>query len=143
MKRLWRDYGLSITLFLLMVFALVIQGVMNYHEYGSEQIAHGEVFEWSGYLVFFLGRWAENAQSEWLQLLTFVVLTAHLYHKGSHESKDNDEEVDAKLCLLLTEVEVLRGEIRDHERSQQRHRDFVNSLLFPRHVPEPQSGNGD
>jgi hypothetical protein len=36
---------------------------------------------------------AENWQSEFLQLLTFVVLTTFLIHRNSHESRDSDDEM--------------------------------------------------
>ena len=48
-----------------------------------------------------------------MQLLTFVVLTAYLYHRGSHESKDADEAVDAKLDALTEKVDRL---LADRER---------------------------
>lgn len=37
----------------------------------------------------------ENWQSEFLQLLAFVVLTSVLIHRGSRESKDADEKLHA------------------------------------------------
>ena len=39
----------------------------------------------------------ENWQSEFLQLFSFVVLAALYIHKGSAESKDGDENVEASL----------------------------------------------
>ena len=116
MRRLWRDYNLSIVLFGLMLVALIIQAFANYYEYSSEQLAHGELFAWSGYWIYFGGRWAENAQSEWLQLLTFVVLTAFLVHKGSHESKDSDERLERKIDQLQDDLDLLRRALgRDKE----------------------------
>lgn len=35
----------------------------------------------------------ENWQSEFLQLLTFVVLTTFLIHRHSHESRDSQDEM--------------------------------------------------
>ena len=48
----------------------------------------------------------ENWQSEFLQLLTFVVLTSFLVHKGSHESKDGDEEIRATLERIERKLEA-------------------------------------
>jgi len=53
----------------------------------------------------------ENWQSEFLQLLTFVVLTAVLIHRGSHESKDGDDEMRATLARVEHQVTELRGAI--------------------------------
>jgi hypothetical protein len=43
----------------------------------------------------------ENWQSEFLQLLTFMVLTSVLIFKGSPESKDSDDELEAKVDEIL------------------------------------------
>jgi hypothetical protein len=40
----------------------------------------------------------ENWQSEFLQLFAFVALTTFLIHKGSPESKDSDEQMQASLA---------------------------------------------
>ena len=55
----------------------------------------------------FWSRTLENWQSEFLQLLTFVVLTTYLYHKGSHESKDSDEEMQAALARIEQKLKSL------------------------------------
>ena len=39
----------------------------------------------------------ENWQSEFLQLFSFVVLAALYIHKGSAESKDGEEKIEASL----------------------------------------------
>lgn len=39
----------------------------------------------------------ENWQSEFLQLFSFVVLAALYIHKGSAESKDGEENIEASL----------------------------------------------
>src|SRR5215203_276964 len=54
----------------------------------------------------------ENWQSELLQLFSMVVLTAYLIHRGSHESKDQDEEVDQTLARIerrLERIEQAQG----------------------------------
>jgi hypothetical protein len=98
--RLLHDYGLSITLGSLFVMSWLIQTAAGWVAFVADQREHGqaaEAFGPDGYVW----RWAEatfeNWQSEFLQLLAFVVLTAILYHKGSHESKDADEETDLQL----------------------------------------------
>ena len=62
------------------------------------------------YLAEFMG-WGqatfENWQSEFLQLLTFVVLTTYLIHRGSHESKDSDEAMQAQLDRIERRVAAL------------------------------------
>jgi hypothetical protein len=110
MDRLWKNYSLSIVLAILFLVSWAIQTWTGWQHFAAEQQAHGElaqVFGEGGYIW----RWGEatfeNWQSEFLQLLTFVVLTSFLIHKGSHESKDSDEEMQAALRRIEQRLERL------------------------------------
>lgn len=74
MKQFWQDYSLSITLFVLFSVTWAVQLYAQYKlaQSGWEMVAST----------------TENWQSEFLQLLAFVTLTAFLRHKGSPESKE-------------------------------------------------------
>jgi hypothetical protein len=52
-------------------------------------------------------RRSENWQSELLQLFSFVVLAALFIHKGSSESKDSGEKVEASLRRIQEKVGTL------------------------------------
>jgi hypothetical protein len=67
---------------------------------------------WVGQAVFQVGVldeswpqfWAstlENWESEFLQLLTFMVLTSFLIFRGSPESRDSDDELSDKVDEIL------------------------------------------
>jgi hypothetical protein len=71
---------------------------------------------WAGQAIFQVGVeneswhsfWAstlENWQSEFLQLFTFMVLTSVLIFRGSPESKDADDQVEAKLDEILRRMQ--------------------------------------
>lgn len=112
MGRLWRDYNLSIVLCMLFISAWILQTFTGWYEFVAEQQQHGqaaEVFGSEGYVW----RWAEatmeNWQSEFLQLFTFVVLTSFLIHRGSHESKDSDEKMQASLARIEHRLERLEA----------------------------------
>jgi hypothetical protein len=100
MSKLWRDYSLSIVLAAMFLLAWVGQTFTGWVEFAAEQQAHGQVAELFG-SDGYVWRWGqatlENWQSEFLQLLTFVVLTSFLIHRGSHESKDGEEEMKRQL----------------------------------------------
>jgi hypothetical protein len=99
-KQLWKNYSLSIVLTALFLFSWMLQTWTGWVKFTAEQEAHGQVATWfgpSGYIWDWGQATMENWQSEFLQLLTFVILTAYLIHKGSHESKDTDEEMMATL----------------------------------------------
>lgn len=103
MKRLWRSYNLSIVLVALFLVSWVLQAWTGWTRFAAEQQSHGQiaqVFGADGYIWTWGEATFENWQSEFLQLLTFVVLTTFLIHRGSHESKDTDDEMQAQLTRI-------------------------------------------
>lgn len=102
-KRFWQNYNLSIILSALFLVSWGLQTWAGWVRFSASQEEHqqaAEVFGQSGYIFEWLSATMENWQSEFLQLLTFVVLTASFIHKGSHESKDSDEELKAMIRRL-------------------------------------------
>jgi hypothetical protein len=63
----------------------------------DEQIEHGSSPKLGDFLSEFGQSTLENWQSEFLQLFAFVVLAALYIHKGSAESKDGEEQIQASL----------------------------------------------
>jgi hypothetical protein len=114
MKQLWKNYSLSIVLATLFLVAWVLQTWTGWVHFAAEQREHGQAAQWfgeGGYIWQWAAVTMENWQSEFLQLFTFVLLTAYLIHKGSHESKDTDDEMMGKLDAILERVERLeKGE---------------------------------
>ena len=100
--RMLRNNGLTIVLltaFLTSMIGMIVAG--HYHE--NEQLAqHGlPAISIAQYLTNenFLSALFENWESEWLQMATYVVLTAYLFQKGSAESRDPEgpsEEINEK-----------------------------------------------
>lgn len=114
MRRLWRDYGLSIALVVLFMFAWVLQTWTGWVEFVSDQRAIGEpavAFGDDGYVW----RWAqatfENWQSEFLQVFVFIVLTTFLVHRKSHESPDTDYETEASLRRIEAKLDDLERKV--------------------------------
>jgi hypothetical protein len=96
-SRLFRYHGLSIVLLVLFISMVVIQLITGHRVWNSELSEHqqptlsfGQYLR-SGHCIEAL---AENWESEFLQMGSFVWLTACLYQKGSPESHDPDETHD-------------------------------------------------
>ena len=114
MKSLWRNYSLSIVLLGLFLASWMGQAVFQWFEMANEAQAHGEASTLAEFIPAFFSATFENWQSEFLQLFTMVVLTAFLIHRGSHESKDQDEKVDQTLARIerrLERIEQAQGHI--------------------------------
>jgi hypothetical protein len=112
MRHLWRNYNLSIVLLTLFLASWIGQGVFQWFEMANEAQAHGQASTLAEFLPAFFSATFENWQSEFLQLFTMVILTAFLIHKGSHESKDQDEKVDETLARIerrLERIEQAQG----------------------------------
>ncbi len=103
MDKLFRNYGLSITLAAMFLVSWVGQYYFQWQHFVSEQAQHGQVAEVGEFMSDFWSSTLENWQSEFLQLLTFVVLTTYLIHKGSHESRDSQDKMqqDIKEIKLM------------------------------------------
>ena len=90
MRRILRENGLSIVLFLLFFFSVAGQSITGFHEYNEDQQEHKQpVIGFTEYLTsgHFVEAIFENWESEFLQMGMYVLLTAFLYQKGSPESK--------------------------------------------------------
>jgi membrane protein implicated in regulation of membrane protease activity len=107
----FREYGLSLVLALFFVLSWLVQTVAGWVEFVAEQTTHGEtpaVFGDSGYVWPWLQATFENWQSEFLQLFTFVVLTAILIHRKSHESRDDQDKQEQEVQEILRTVHEIR-----------------------------------
>jgi hypothetical protein len=99
MKKIFKDNGLSIVLFVLFLGSLVGQVITGQNEHNEQVIEDGgRALDMGEYLTsgHFLQSTFENWESEFLQMALFLILSMFLYQKGSSESKDPDkvEEVD-------------------------------------------------
>ena len=96
-RPIWREFSLGLSLMVLFFAAWIGQGIAEWQTYTDEQAAHGESVQVGGFISEFAQSTLENWQSEFLQLFAFVVLAALYVHKGSAESKDSDERIEASL----------------------------------------------
>jgi hypothetical protein len=96
-ESLWRQFGLGIALMILFFVTWIAQGISQWQTYTDEQREHGEAVTAGDFISQFSTSTLENWQSEFLQLFAFVSLAALYVHKGSAESKDSDEKVEASL----------------------------------------------
>ena len=99
------------------------QGISEWQTYTDEQRAHGEPTSAGDFVSEFSQSTLENWQSEFLQLFAFVSLAALYVHKGSAESKDTDEKVEAS----LRRIEERLGTLPPHDAADVR----------PTKLPEP------
>ncbi|HEU0131147.1 MAG TPA: DUF6766 family protein [Mycobacteriales bacterium] len=94
MRRILRENGLSLTLFVLFfVTFLAGQTIAGHREYNADQRDHKEpTVSYAEYLTtsHFGEATFENWESEFLQMGAYIALTALLVQKGSAESRDPD-----------------------------------------------------
>ena len=93
-RRLWRNFGLSLTFAMLFLISWLAQGIAEWSSFAHQQAAHGQVARFSDFWVEFGQSTLENWQSEFLQLFSFVVVAAVLIHRGSSESKDGTDRIE-------------------------------------------------
>ena len=93
-KKIWANFGLSIGFSILFVVSWLGQGIAQWGQYVEEQKEHNQPAEIKGFFQEFSASTLENWQSEFLQLFSFVVMSALLIHHGSAESKDSEDRIE-------------------------------------------------
>ena len=91
------DNGLSLACLTLFAVFLVAQSLTGWHVHNADALEHGgHAVAYLTYLStgHFFEAVFENWESEFLQMASFVLLTAYLFQRGSSESKHPDEEND-------------------------------------------------
>jgi hypothetical protein len=106
-RSVWREFGLSISLVVLFFGTWVAQGIAQWQTYTDQQLEHGQPTEVGDFFSEFGQATLENWQSEFLQLFAFVVLAALYIHKGSAESKDGEEKIEASLRRIEEKLATL------------------------------------
>ena len=110
MRRLLHDYALSIALAVLFTASWALQTWTGWVEFAAQQHQDGhpaEVFGLQGYIWSWAQATFENWQSEFLQVFVFIVLTAFLVHRHSHESPDTDHATEASLRRIEAHLHAL------------------------------------
>jgi hypothetical protein len=79
----------------------------RWQTYTDAQRAHDESVEIGDFVGEFAQSTMENWQSEFLQLFSFVVLAALYIHKGSAESRDGEDRMEASLRRIEEELGTL------------------------------------
>ena len=109
--KLWRNFGLSLAFCILFLGSWFLQGIAQWQQFTDEQRTHGEAVEAGDFVASFAQSTLENWQSEFLQLFSFVVLSALLIHKGSAESKDSDDRMEQALNRIEKRLDEMESKV--------------------------------
>jgi hypothetical protein len=112
LRRLWRDYSLTIVIGTLFLVSFALHVLFGWWQYSADQAANGQqatVFGWDGFVIYF-GEWTfQNWQSEFLEVLLLITATVYFIHKGSPESRDGDDEMKATLERIEKRLDELEA----------------------------------
>jgi hypothetical protein len=106
-RSVWREFGLGLSLMTLFFVTWLAHGIAQWQTYTDEARSHGESAQAGDFFNEFAQSTLENWQSEYLQLFAFVTMSALYIHKGSAESKDSDEKVEASLRRIEAHLGTL------------------------------------
>jgi energy-coupling factor transporter transmembrane protein EcfT len=106
-RSVWREFGLGLILMILFFLTWFGQGIAQWQTYTDEQDEHNQPVEIGDFAAGFAQSTLENWQSEFLQLFSFVTLAALYIHKGSAESKDGEEKLEASLRRIEDHLGIL------------------------------------
>jgi len=106
-RSLFREFGLSFALITLFFVSWIGQLITQWQQFTDEQRAQGGAAKIGDFLAEFGQSTFENWQSEFLQLFAFISLSALYIHRGSAESKDGTEKLEASLRRIETQLGTL------------------------------------
>jgi hypothetical protein len=114
-----RDRSLGLFFLALFVLTWLGQLVFQAAEFIDEQTEHGSsefstIWDSLADADFWESFWQstlENWQSEFLQVGSFVIGAAYLVYKGSSESKDGEERIEALLNAVAEKVGVSPADV--------------------------------
>ena len=104
LKRIFKNYGLSIVLLGLFLLTWCLQFIAQVIKVRNSALEKGQEFSWKIFFPEFFTSTFENWQSEFLQLLTFVFLTSFLIHKNSAESRDGMDRIERKVDKIIDKL---------------------------------------
>jgi hypothetical protein len=108
-RKIWKNFGLSLAFCGLFLVSWTAQAIAEWGSFRNDQIAHGEPVAFGDFVIEFGQSTLENWQSEFLQLFSFVVLSAVLIHRGSGESKDSADRMEQKIDGIAKRLDELAG----------------------------------
>ena len=112
MKRIWKNCSLIIVLAACFTLSLAGQFVVGYKHFASTHARGDELpkmFGDDGFIWAFGAAVLENWQSEFLQLVSFVILSTYFVGKGDCGSKDTDEAMHAQLDRIESKLSHLEA----------------------------------
>ena len=113
MREWIRDRSLGLFFVSMFLASWIAQLVFEWQVFVDVQRAHGDrALFWSADFWETFGQSTlENWQSEFLQLAAFTIAATYFVMKGSSESPDADERIEAKLDALLARQGVDPAEV--------------------------------
>lgn len=108
-RSVWREFSLGLILVILFFTTWIAHGITEWQVYTDDQRAQGQDTAMGDFLSAFGQSTLENWQSEFLQLFSFVVLAALYIHKGSAESRDSEDAIQASLRRIEEHLGILPG----------------------------------
>jgi hypothetical protein len=97
----FRRWGAIYILAALFLATWAAQFVTQLLDFQSEQMAHGQPFEWPEFWADFLRATFENWQSEWLQLLAQALLISAFSHVLFRKGDEDHNRLEAKVDRIL------------------------------------------
>ena len=120
-----RDRSLGLVFIALFLTAWVAQFIVQYQEYKVTQDELGAPIESilsSDYMAEFWQATLENWQSEFLQLASFVILSAYLVYKGASESPDSNNRIEAMTEAIAEKLDIDPEEVQGTLKEKHRKR---------------------
>jgi succinate dehydrogenase hydrophobic anchor subunit len=105
-RKVWPNFALGIVVCALFFFSWTTHAFAEWRKYVQDQDDHNQPTRAGEFVIQFGEATLQNWQSEFLEAFGLIVLTSAYLHRGSAESRDSEDRLEAKVDRLLKKFDA-------------------------------------
>jgi hypothetical protein len=105
-RNLWGNFALGIVVCALFFLSWTAHASAEWRKYVQDQDNHNQPTRAGEFVIQFGEATLQNWQSEFLEAFGLIVLTSAYLHRGSAESRDSEDRMEAKIDKLVKKLDA-------------------------------------
>jgi hypothetical protein len=105
-RNVWPNFALGIVVCALFFLSWTAHGLAEWRKFVQDQNNHHEPARAGEFVIQFGEATLQNWQSEFLEAFGLIVLTSAYLHRGSAESRDSEDRIEAKIDKLVEKLDA-------------------------------------
>jgi len=105
-RNIWGTFSLGIVVCVLFFISWTAHAFAEWRKFAQDQENHNQPARAGEFVIQFGEATLQNWQSEFLEAFGLIVLTAAYMHRGSGESRDSEDRIEAKIDRVLKKLDA-------------------------------------